>query len=171
MRESIYFYTFVAILSVTDAKIFARVMIIDSFIIEGISNIGHLRLDVGEMNALIAPNEHGSLELPAIIVCSAAGMQLGMGWFFPGKLTRMKALLHSSQEALVMVLAMMPFFMVAGFIESFVTRHQEWPLALRTALVVSGLLFSIYYIILLPRQIARKMKNENERNSGHIWPE
>ena len=34
-------------------------MIIDSFIIEGISNIGHLRLDVGEMNALIAPNGYG----------------------------------------------------------------------------------------------------------------
>ena len=46
-------------LSVTDAKIFAQVMIIDSFIIEGISNIGHLRLDVGEMNALIAPNGYG----------------------------------------------------------------------------------------------------------------
>jgi len=59
LRESVYFYTFVADLSVTDAKIFARVMIIDSFIIEGISNIGHLRLDVGEMNALIAPNGYG----------------------------------------------------------------------------------------------------------------
>ena len=34
-------------------------MIIDSFIIEGISNIDHLRLDVGEMNALIAPNGYG----------------------------------------------------------------------------------------------------------------
>ena len=34
-------------------------MIIDSFIIEGISNIGHMRLDVGEMNALIAPNGYG----------------------------------------------------------------------------------------------------------------
>ena len=34
-------------------------MIIDSFIIEGISNIGHLRLDVREMNALIAPNGYG----------------------------------------------------------------------------------------------------------------
>ena len=59
LRESLYFHTFVAVLSVTDAKIFARVMIIDSFIIEGISNIGHLRLDVGEMNALIAPNGYG----------------------------------------------------------------------------------------------------------------
>ena len=34
-------------------------MIVDSFIIEGISNIGHVRLDVGEMNALIAPNGYG----------------------------------------------------------------------------------------------------------------
>ena len=31
-------------------------MIIDSFIIEGFSNIEHIRLDVGEINALIAPN-------------------------------------------------------------------------------------------------------------------
>ena len=34
-------------------------MIIDSFIIEGISNISHVRLDVGAMNALIAPNGYG----------------------------------------------------------------------------------------------------------------
>ena len=59
LRESLCFCTFVPVLSVTDAKIIARVMIIDSFIIEGISNIGHLRLDVGEMNALIAPNGYG----------------------------------------------------------------------------------------------------------------
>ena len=34
-------------------------MIVDSFIIEGISNIGHVCLEVGEMNALIAPNGYG----------------------------------------------------------------------------------------------------------------
>ena len=59
MRESRLFCTFVEVLGVTDAKIFARFMIIDSFIIEGISNIGHVCLDVGEMNALIAPNGYG----------------------------------------------------------------------------------------------------------------
>ena len=59
MRELLLFYTFAADLSVTDAKIFARVMIIDSLIIEGISNIEHIRLDIGEINALIAPNGYG----------------------------------------------------------------------------------------------------------------
>ena len=107
-------------------------------------------------DVLIAPNEHGSLELPAAIVCSAAGMQLGMGWFFPGKLTRLKALMQSAQEALTMALAMMPFFMIAGFIESFITRHQEWPMAVRVLLMVVGLSFSVYYIILLPKKLGKK---------------
>ena len=107
-------------------------------------------------DVLIAPNEHGSLELPAAIVCSAAGMQLGMGWFFPGKLTRLKALMQSAQEALTMALAMMPFFMIAGFIESFITRHQEWPMVVRVLLMVVGLSFSVYYIILLPKKLGKK---------------
>ena len=34
-------------------------MIIDSLIIKGISNIEHIRLDIGEINALIAPNGYG----------------------------------------------------------------------------------------------------------------
>lgn len=34
-------------------------MIIDSLIIEGFSNIEHIRLDIGEINALIAPNGYG----------------------------------------------------------------------------------------------------------------
>ena len=34
-------------------------MIIDSLIIKGFSNIEHLRLDIGNINALIAPNGYG----------------------------------------------------------------------------------------------------------------
>ena len=34
-------------------------MVIDSFDIKGIANIEHIRIDVGEMNALIAPNGYG----------------------------------------------------------------------------------------------------------------
>lgn len=106
--------------------------------------------------SLVAPNEHGSLELPSIIVCSAAGLRLGMGWFFPGTLTRLRALIKSAQDAMTMVLATIPVFTVAGFIESFITRHQEWPMAMRVAIVVMGLAAAIYYIVILPRQLKRK---------------
>lgn len=106
--------------------------------------------------ALVAPNEHGALELPAIIVCSAAGMQFGMGWFFPGKLTRMKALRQTAADSLILALAMVPVFAFAAFIESFITRHQEWPMALRLAIVTSGLLFVAFYMIYLPYKLSRK---------------
>jgi hypothetical protein len=47
---------------------------------------------------------------------------------------------------------------VAGFIESFITRHQEWPMPARVAFVVAGLAISIYYIIVLPRQMKKNEK-------------
>lgn len=59
MHELSLFYIFVPNSSVTDAKIFAGVMIIDSLIIKGFSNIEHIRLDIGKINALIAPNGYG----------------------------------------------------------------------------------------------------------------
>jgi len=108
------------------------------------------------VDALVAPNEHGSLELPAAIVSFAAGMKLGMGWFFPGRLTRMQALRESATQSLMMTLAMIPVFAVAAFIESFITRHQEWPMTLRVLIIVAGLSAIIYYCILMPRMLARK---------------
>ena len=59
LHELLLSCTFVANLCVTDAKLFARVMIIDSLIIKGFSNIEHIRLDIGDINALIAPNGYG----------------------------------------------------------------------------------------------------------------
>ena len=42
----------------TRANLYA-IMTVRDFVIEGISNIGSLRLDVGSLNALIAPNGYG----------------------------------------------------------------------------------------------------------------
>lgn len=107
-------------------------------------------------DAVVAANEHGALEIPACIVCCAGGLRLGFGWFFPGKQTRLRALRDSAIQGLMMFLAMLPVITVAAFIESFITRHQEWPMSVRVALVVMGLLFISYYCILLPRKLARK---------------
>lgn len=46
------------LLNNTRANIYA-IMTVRGFVIEGISNIGSLRLDVGSLNALIAPNGYG----------------------------------------------------------------------------------------------------------------
>lgn len=108
------------------------------------------------IDAVVAPNEHGSLELPAAIISLGAGMQLGAGWFFPGKKTRMKALRDSARDSLMMTMAMIPVLAVAAFIESYITRHQEWPLALRMLIVAAGLIFMVMYCIVLPYRLSRK---------------
>lgn len=107
------------------------------------------------VDALVAPNEHGALELPAIIICSAAGIQLGMGWFFPGKKTRLQALRATALRSVTMTLATIPVFAVAAFIESFVTRHQEWPLSMRIVIVAAGLAFIVYYCVVTPSRPPR----------------
>lgn len=58
MRELKQNTTFVSQLNNPHAKIYA-IMTVSGFVIEGISNIGSLRLDVGSLNALIAPNGYG----------------------------------------------------------------------------------------------------------------
>lgn len=108
------------------------------------------------VDALVAPNEHGALEIPACVISCAAGMRLGMGWFFPGKLTRMQALRESAQQALTMALAMIPVFAFAAIIESYITRHQEWPMTVRVMIIIAGLLFITYYVIIMPHRMARK---------------
>lgn len=44
-------------------------MTVNSFVIEGISNINSLRLDIGSLNALIAPNGYGKSNVLRAIDC------------------------------------------------------------------------------------------------------
>lgn len=115
------------------------------------------------VDALIAPNEHGALELPAIVVCCAAGLQLGFGWFFPGKRSRMSALIYTAKNSVILTLAMVPVFAFAAVIESFITRYQDWPIILRIGIVLAGLAFVLYYMVILPQSIHDKDFNKGRK--------
>jgi len=44
-----------------------------------------------------------------------------------------------------------PIFVVAGFIEGFITRHTEIPDLVRLAVILLSLAFVLYYYVALPR--------------------
>jgi uncharacterized membrane protein SpoIIM required for sporulation len=67
----------------------------------------------------IAP--HGSIELPAICLASAAGMLLGFSWLFPGLKRRGEALRTAARDALKLLAACAVTLVVAGTLEGFVT--------------------------------------------------
>ena len=95
---------------------------------------------------------HGTLEISAIIVAGAAGLSMGNGWLFPGTYSRMQSFRLGARRGLKIAVGTVPIFCVAGFIESFMTRHTEWPDALRLFIIGCSLCFVIYYYVLLPRR-------------------
>lgn len=95
---------------------------------------------------------HGTLEISAIIVAGAAGVVMGNGWLFPGTMTRLASFRRGARRALKIAVGTVPLFMVAGFIESFCTRHTEWPDALRLLIIGCSLGFVLYYYIYLPNK-------------------
>lgn len=95
---------------------------------------------------------HGTLEIWAIIVAGAAGLALGNGWLFPGTYSRLESFRRGAGRGLKIVVGTVPVFIMAGFIEGFITRHTELPELLRLALILLSLSFILYYYIYLPNR-------------------
>jgi uncharacterized membrane protein SpoIIM required for sporulation len=105
--------------------------------------------------SLLAVFLHGTLEISAIIIAGAAGIAMGNGWLFPGTYPRLTSFRRGARRGMKIVVGTVPVFVLAGFIESFATRHVEWPDWLRLGIILASLAFVVYYFILLPR----KMRN------------
>lgn len=95
---------------------------------------------------------HGTLEIWAIIVAGAAGLALGNGWLFPGTYSRLESFRRGAKRGLKIVIGTVPVFIMAGFIEGFITRHTELPDMLRLGIILTSLAFIIFYYIYLPNR-------------------
>ena len=95
---------------------------------------------------------HGTLEIWAIIVAGAAGLALGNGWLFPGTYSRLESFKRGAKRGLKIVVGTVPVFIMAGFIEGFLTRHTQLPDMLRLGLILTSLTFILFYYIYLPNR-------------------
>ena len=105
---------------------------------------------------------HGTLEISAIIIAGAAGLVLGNSILFPGTFSRTQSFRIGSKEGLKMIISLIPIFITAGFLESFVTRHTGMPVFLSLTIILGSLAFVIWYFIIYPIKIYNKMADENE---------
>jgi Uncharacterized membrane protein len=96
---------------------------------------------------------HGTLEISAIIVAGAAGLTLGKGWLFPDTYSRPVAFMKGAKRGLKIAIGTIPIFILAGFLESFVTRHTYLPDWLRLGIILLSLLFVVYYYLYLPKTL------------------
>lgn len=91
--------------------------------------------ELGKFFGLILP--HGLLELTAVIIAGAAGLRLGWAVIAPGDRTRGEAVGSEARRAVLIALGLVVAFIVAGFIEGFVTG-QDVPTALRVGIGVAA---------------------------------
>lgn len=104
---------------------------------------------------------HGTLELPAIVISGGAGIVMGNGWLFPGTYGRMASFRRSAMEGLKIAVGVVPIILLAAVIESFVTRHTEWPLAVKLTIISLSAMLLVFYYIVLPIREGRRVKNES----------
>ena len=89
---------------------------------------------------------HGAFEISSIVIAGAAGITMGKGLVFPGTLSRMRSFQLSAHRGMSIMIGTVPLFILAGFIESFMTRYTDAPDGLRAFFYFSLLWF--YHFLL-----------------------
>ena len=101
---------------------------------------------------------HGTLEISTIIIAGAAGLVMGNSILFPKTYPRFESLKRGALDGLKIMLGIVPIVVAAAIFESFVTRHTEMPVWLSTSILGGSFLFIVWYVILYPLYLSRKLK-------------
>ncbi len=101
---------------------------------------------------------HGTIEISVIIVAGAAGFIMAGGILMPGTYTRTHSFMQKARDGLKVMISTIPFFVIAGFFEGFVTRHTEMPDWLAVLIILSSLSLIVFYYIIWPKKLYLQQK-------------
>jgi uncharacterized membrane protein SpoIIM required for sporulation len=109
---------------------------------------------------------HGTLEISAIVIAATAGFILANGILFPGTYSRMHSFKRGIKDAAKVLIALVPFFILAAFFESYVTHlmsqtfdkeaNAGMPVWASVLILSLSLIFIIWYFIILPIRLHKK---------------
>jgi uncharacterized membrane protein SpoIIM required for sporulation len=93
---------------------------------------------------------HGTIEISVIVIAGCAGLVMGNSILFPKTYSRRVSFLKGAKDGLKIVVSTIPFFIIAGFIEGFITRYNNMPVWLAMTIIFGSLSLIIYYYIIYP---------------------
>lgn len=126
---------------------------------------------------------HGTMEIASIIISGCAGIVMGAGLLFPGNYSRAVSFKRRVKDALKIILSMIPFFIAAALLESYVTYQMSdrfatqggsnglpiW-LGILILAISFGIMFG--YFVWYPRAVYKKVaKDIPEKNVRLIAPD
>jgi len=103
---------------------------------------------------------HGTIEISVIIIAACAGLVVGNSILFPGTYTRLQSFVKGVKNGLKILISTIPFFIIAGFLEGFVTRHTEMPDWLAILIIGGSLSLIIFYYVIYPIKLKRKYEQQ-----------
>lgn len=104
---------------------------------------------------------HGTIEISVIIIAGCAGLVVGNGILFPRTFTRLESFIRGVKAGLKIVVSTIPFFIIAGFLEGFVTRHTEMSDALAITIISLSLFLILFYYVYYPIKLHKAHEREN----------
>lgn len=99
---------------------------------------------------------HGTLEISAIIIGTAAGITMGRGLLFPDTYTRLQAFQMSARRAIKIMIGVMVMLFFAALIEGNLTRHTELGDSFRGVFIALNLGVILFYFGWYPFYKAKK---------------
>lgn len=101
---------------------------------------------------------HGALEISAIVIAGGAGLTIGNSILFPESFTRLESFLRGAKNGVKIIVGLIPIFIAAGFLESFVTRHTDMPALLSLLIIFGSLAFVAWYFVIYPIQLEQQIR-------------
>ncbi|MEN7548613.1 stage II sporulation protein M [Rapidithrix thailandica] len=98
---------------------------------------------------------HGTLEISAIMIAGGAGLCMGNSLLFPGTYSRYQSFLKGVKRGLKIIVGLIPIFIMAGFLEGFVTRHTEFPVFVKLCIIIASAALIVWYFFILPYRIRK----------------
>ncbi|MDM1296770.1 stage II sporulation protein M [Sphingobacterium sp. N143] len=101
---------------------------------------------------------HGTIEIAVIIVAGGCGLAIGNSILFPRSYTRMASFVHTAKTAMKVLVSTIPFFIIAGTLEGFVTRYYNVSIWLCLLIILLSLMAILYVYIINPYRLAKRFQ-------------
>jgi uncharacterized membrane protein SpoIIM required for sporulation len=108
---------------------------------------------------------HGTIELSSIVIAAAAGFTMGNSLIFPGTYSRLESFKRGALRGLKIVVGLVPFFVMAGFIESFITRYAFMHWTIKTIIIGLSAVTMVYYFVIYPHTLNKDGKFSTDQLS------
>lgn len=109
---------------------------------------------------------HGTIEISSIIIAATAGFIIAQSILFPGTYRRIDSFKRGSKDAAKVLLCLIPFFITAAFLESYITHYMSqafdnvansgMPVWMSLVILSGSVALIVWYFIFWPLKLNRK---------------